>query len=81
VEIRTQVQKGSSKILIIFWFPFPEQVPDESADKDGKKTWKGKVAKQWKKMQQGNPPIVVAPYPEGGSIGSCRFPEFGCHKF
>ena len=49
-----------------------EQVPEETTDKDGKKTWKGKVAKQWKKIQ-GTPPLPLAPYPEGGSIGNESF--------
>lgn len=34
-----------------------------------KKTWKGKVAKQWKRMQ-GSTPVQNASYPEGGSIGN-----------
>ena len=50
---------------------FSEQIPEEPTDKDGKKTWKGKVAKQWKKMQQGPgaTSTLLTPYPEGGSIG------------
>ena len=39
-----------------------------TAEKEAKKTWKGKVAKQWRKMQA-TTGITLASYPEGGSIG------------
>ena len=34
-----------------------------------KKNWKGKVAKQWKRMHAGSSPAQGTTYPEGGSIG------------
>ena len=34
-----------------------------------KKNWKGKVAKQWKRMHAGSSPAQNTSYPEGGSIG------------
>ena len=39
--------------------------------KENKKTWKGKVAKQWKRMQGSGSgtPMQNSSYPEGGSIG------------
>ena len=37
--------------------------------KEPKKTWKGKVAKQWRKMQEATTGVSMASYPEGGSIG------------
>ena len=40
----------------------------QAADKESKKTWKGKVAKQWRKMQ-GTSGVTLSAYPEGGSIG------------
>ena len=41
----------------------------QAVEKEGKKTWKGKVAKQWKKMQ-GTSGVTLSSYPEGGSIGN-----------
>ena len=35
-----------------------------------KKTWKGKVAKQWKRMQGSTSNTGNSAYPEGGSIGN-----------
>ena len=37
--------------------------------KDTKKTWKGKVARQWKKMHGSQSGAPTPSYPEGGSIG------------
>ena len=38
-----------------------------------KKNWKGKVAKQWKRMHAGSSPAQGTTYPEGGSIGMFIF--------
>ena len=38
-----------------------------------KKNWKGKVAKQWKRMHAGSSPAQGTTYPEGGSIGMFFF--------
>ncbi len=53
-----------------FWFfkIFILDTGQQAADKEAKKTWKGKVAKQWKKMQ-GTSGVTLSSYPEGGSIG------------
>ena len=40
----------------------------QGGEKDNRKSWKGKVSKQWKKMQ-GSTPGPLLTYPEGGSIG------------
>ena len=48
-----------------------------------KKTWKGKVAKQWKRMQ-GSSSAPNTSYPEGGSIGNFFFVKsniFFCYLF
>ena len=40
-----------------------------------KKNWKGKVAKQWKRMHAGSSQAQNTSYPEGGSIGMKTFFE------
>ena len=52
-------------------FIFVDQGP-MTKEGSNKKTWKGKVAKQWKRMQaSGSSPALqnTESYPEGGSIG------------
>jgi hypothetical protein len=55
-------------ILIYLSSCFVLDTGQQAADKEAKKTWKGKVAKQWKKMQ-GTSGVTLSSYPEGGSIG------------
>jgi hypothetical protein len=68
----------TSPSVLLNCLSLSEQIPEEMSDRDGsKKTWKGKVAKQWKKMQQGpTQAMPMAPYPEGGSIGESTFRRF-----
>ena len=44
----------------------------QGGEKENRKSWKGKVSKQWKKMQGSNPG-PMATYPEGGSIGNVSY--------
>jgi hypothetical protein len=46
----------------------------QSFDKENRKSWKGKVSKQWKKMQ-GSTASPLISYPEGGSIGKQNKPN------
>ena len=43
-------------------------------EKENRKSWKGKVSKQWKKMQ-GSAAGPLLSYPEGGSIGIASYYE------
>ena len=54
------------KYIIYQLFLFADQGP--MTKESTKKTWKGKVAKQWKRMQ-GSSSAPNTSYPEGGSIG------------
>ncbi len=49
-------------------------IPKEAKDK---KTWKGKVAKQWKKMQHSSGNQHAA-YPHGGAIGTAILAYCSC---
>lgn len=68
-KIQLKISTFPRLILLLFSNNL-EQIPEESSE--GKKTWKGKVAKQWKKIQQQgpNPQGPLSTYPEGGSIGN-----------
>ena len=48
--------------------PISDQGP-MTKETSNKKNWKGKVAKQWKRMHAGSSPAQGTTYPEGGSIG------------
>ena len=63
--------KFAHKIIFLYTFSSITEILDigpSSSEKGSKKTWKGKVAKQWKKMQ-GTSGVTLSAYPEGGSIG------------
>ena len=54
-------------VLISYFAVEATLAPNQTKDK---KTWKGKVAKQWKKMHHSNQPGSQQNFPEGGgSIG------------
>ena len=52
--------------------PISDQGP-MTKETSNKKNWKGKVAKQWKRMHAGSSPAQGTTYPEGGSIGMFFF--------
>ena len=67
LKLTTSVYQNDAIIFSIF-FSDPAPMTKESSHK---KTWKGKVAKQWKRMQaSGSSTAQNNSYPEGGSIGN-----------
>ena len=71
-EIYMQLADDASSIFLtqkVWQCSFSDQGP-MTKENSHKKTWKGKVAKQWKRMQGSTSTTGNSAYPEGGSIGN-----------